>query len=74
MGCCGKAKRIVKGHFKNAFGIDRKLSTKRMIICHDCDRRMWKQGVSWCKECYCFLPAKTKVKEEICPLGKWPSL
>jgi hypothetical protein len=44
-------------------------SKSRMEICNGCDRLM--QPVKICKECYCFMPAKTLIPISVCPLGKW---
>jgi len=43
------------------------LSKKRMDICKPCDQRK-KQ---FCGDCGCFLPAKTRIEEEVCPISKW---
>lgn len=45
------------------------ISETRYNICIDCDRflNLTKQ----CKECGCFMPAKTKLKYATCPIGKW---
>jgi hypothetical protein len=44
-------------------------SKSRMDVCNACDRLM--QPVKICKECYCFMPAKTLIPISVCPLGKW---
>jgi hypothetical protein len=44
-------------------------SKSRMDICNSCDRLM--KPVKICKECYCFMPAKTLIPISECPLGKW---
>jgi uncharacterized RmlC-like cupin family protein len=44
-------------------------SQSRMDICNACDRLM--QPVKICKECMCFMPAKTLIPIVECPLGKW---
>jgi hypothetical protein len=44
-------------------------SKSRMDICNSCDRLM--TPVKICKECYCFMPAKTLIPISVCPLGKW---
>ena len=31
-------------------------------------------NISKCKQCGCFLSAKSQLKSEKCPLGKWPVL
>jgi hypothetical protein len=44
-----------------------KLQTKRARICQACEFQ--RQGV--CVKCGCFLKAKTWLKAEACPVGKW---
>jgi hypothetical protein len=44
-------------------------SKSRMDVCNACDRLM--QPVKICKECYCFMPAKTLIPISVCPLDKW---
>lgn len=44
-------------------------SKTRMEICNACDKLM--QPVKICKECYCFMPAKTLIPISTCPIGKW---
>jgi hypothetical protein len=41
----------------------------RLDMCNGCDRfiNLTKQ----CKECGCFMPLKTKLKNTKCPLNKW---
>lgn len=45
------------------------VAESRLSICIDCDRfiALTKQ----CKECGCFMPAKTTIQAAICPLNKW---
>jgi len=40
---------------------------ERLKICGECP----KAKAGFCKECGCMLAAKTRVKSEKCPLGKW---
>ena len=42
---------------------------QRMNICRSCDRLS--NITKICKECGCFMPAKTKIPGEACPIGKW---
>jgi hypothetical protein len=44
------------------------LSNERMNVCNKCP---FKSKKNTCKKCGCFLPAKTKVKLEKCPINKW---
>lgn len=62
-----KCKNIIKGYRFLLWGMNNKLSKKRMSKCLDCDLLRW-----WfCKDCGCFIPAKTRVEDEDCPLEKW---
>ncbi len=42
---------------------------ERYNICKSCD--MFNKLTKTCKECGCFMPAKTKLKNNLCPLNKW---
>ncbi len=42
---------------------------KRLSICSECPRLI--KPVQLCKECGCFMPVKTKFKNNKCPLDKW---
>ena len=44
------------------------LSKARMEVCEECPL---KSRNNVCTACGCYLPAKTKVKEELCPKNKW---
>jgi hypothetical protein len=48
---------------------DGKIALARMNECRACDRLI--QSTTTCRECGCFMVAKTKLKEAECPLGKW---
>lgn len=39
----------------------------RTEICYDCDERKDK----WCKVCMCYIPAKVRAKDAVCPRGYW---
>lgn len=41
---------------------------KRIELCKACDRLT---SFNTCKECGCFMPAKTRIKSAECPLKKW---
>ena len=45
---------------------------ERLATCEKCDQYI--KVVKVCKECGCFLPAKTWFKEQHCPLGKWEAV
>jgi len=64
---------IVEGwtkHLLNDLGFTEvpEFANQRASICAECPFN----DKQWCKECGCFLPAKTLVKTENCRLGKWP--
>jgi hypothetical protein len=42
----------------------------RYDICKKCDKL---NTFKFCKECKCFMPAKTKLLNASCPLKKWKS-
>lgn len=42
---------------------------KRLETCLSCDRLL--PITKQCKECGCFMTAKTKLQNATCPLGKW---
>lgn len=44
-------------------------SEGRYNICKECP--FLNDITKTCKECGCFMPAKTKLKEATCPVGKW---
>ena len=44
-------------------------SKNRWSICEECPRLL--KTTSQCKECGCFMKIKVKLKEAVCPLGKW---
>ncbi len=46
----------------------KELGVARMKVCLDCDRLT---PIKTCKECGCFMVAKTKLTDATCPLGKW---
>ena len=48
---------------------EEELSTKRFSICEKCPSLL--KVTSQCKECGCFMKAKVKLKEAVCPLSKW---
>lgn len=47
----------------------KQIRSKRFDICKGCDRLF--QPTKSCKECGCFMAAKTWLKDADCPLGKW---
>lgn len=53
----------------NVEKVSDELASERYEICQACPRlvKLTKQ----CKECGCFMNVKVKLKEAVCPLGKW---
>ena len=41
----------------------------RLDVCNGCDSFF--QETKRCRECGCFMKLKVKLKEAVCPLGKW---
>ncbi len=78
MSCCKKirqAGRIAKGFTRLAIGRKCPATDDRLRICRQCDRKdqqKWERRSLWCTLCGCYIPAKARVEEEACPLGKWP--
>jgi len=72
MGCCKKVKQIVTGYTsllkRQPLGTEAK---KRLTLCRNCESNRWRGLRMWCKECFCYIPAKVRVVEAKCPLGKW---
>lgn len=44
-------------------------SKPRTEICSTCNLK--DKRLNLCKDCGCFLPAKTRVEDAQCPIGKW---
>jgi len=42
-------------------------ATRRMEICRTCEH----YAMFICKQCGCFMPAKTRLKGAECPIHKW---
>lgn len=50
--------------------VDLETSKWRYSQCLTCPRL---NSMKFCRECGCFMPAKTKLAAFDCPLGKWPA-
>jgi hypothetical protein len=48
---------------------DSEEADRRYDICLSCP--LLNQTTKTCKECGCFMAAKTKLKQATCPVGKW---
>lgn len=44
-------------------------AAQRMDICKECPS--YKSLMFMCSECGCIMPAKTRINNSVCPLGKW---
>lgn len=45
------------------------LSAQRYSVCKSCPELI--KLTNQCKECGCFMSAKTKIEKATCPIGKW---
>jgi hypothetical protein len=54
---------------KNVGRVPDAVAEERISICNGCDRLI--KATKTCKECGCFMTAKTKLPNAECPLGKW---
>jgi len=50
-------------------GLNREIIKARYDICKGCSS--FSELTKMCKECACFMPAKTELKNSKCPLNKW---
>jgi hypothetical protein len=49
--------------------VTEEVANSRMAICRECPELI--KATSQCKQCGCFMNAKTKIEAAICPLKKW---
>ena len=54
---------------KNLGRVEEKMASERLSICKACPQ--YNSVTHQCKECGCFMNAKTKLPNAECPLGKW---
>ena len=54
---------------KNVERVAEDVQKQRMSICLECPRLI--KSTRQCKECGCFMDAKTKLFDATCPLHKW---
>lgn len=54
---------------KNLGRVHSEVAEKRMEICRGCEHFI--SATSTCKECGCFMTAKTKLPNAYCPIHKW---
>lgn len=75
MGCCGKkAKQIVEGYTTLVIDKVKRQDTHaftkdRIRTCSKCE--LSTKGGLFCKLCWCYIEAATRVKSKKCPIGKW---
>jgi len=55
--------------FRNLWSRRFEISEKRMEICMKCEH--YNEKLHQCKECGCFMEAKTLFASVECPVGKW---
>lgn len=80
--------RVIKGWYYHLTddNATRKMASDRLYWCykHKFPRKLYLPHIpvngcpsrigSVCGECGCFLKAKARIKEEICPLNHWPDV
>ncbi len=66
-----KAKNILEGFTNEVTGKNQELSDQRMEICQSCVKFHKNFCLRGRGGCGCFLPAKTTVEDEKCPVDKW---
>jgi hypothetical protein len=79
MSCCGKVIHGAVGLTKAALNIDNvhdEVKESRRNECRACEFSEKKDfggtvKVRLCSKCGCYIAAKTKLKDEKCPIGKW---
>jgi hypothetical protein len=82
MGCCDKTKstvrrvakkaaNIVKGNIRAMRAVKYEFTDDRVRECQNCEQNYWIGRSLWCRLCKCYIPAKARVEDEQCPLGKW---
>jgi hypothetical protein len=49
--------------------VTEEVANNRMAICRECPEFI--KATSQCKQCGCFMNAKTKIEAAACPLKKW---
>lgn len=54
---------------KNLGRVETVVAEERLAICEGCEFLI--QATKTCKECGCFMTAKTKLPNASCPKGKW---
>ena len=63
----GQAETLVK-HIKNKVVVSEEEHKQRLDTCRICENY---NDLHMCKECYCYMPLKTKFAIFTCPIKKW---
>lgn len=65
-----KIKNIIEGWYRRLFKPLNEHEKRRLQICEECGNKT-KIGKSYiCSHCGCFIKAKVRAKNEVCPLNK----
>jgi len=56
-------------NLKDKILVDEETHKQRVDTCLSCEH--YSKDMMVCKECWCVVPLKTKVKDFHCPLNKW---
>lgn len=56
-------------HNHTVLSVTEEVYKERIMTCRNCDKYNELQNV--CMECGCFIPMKTKIVFDSCPLNKW---
>jgi hypothetical protein len=54
---------------ENSFAENKKQGKIKLDICKQCES--FDNTLKVCKVCHCFMPAKTRLPGQVCPVGKW---
>lgn len=53
----------------NSSFVSKDIQTNRFELCKSCPQLI--KLTNQCKQCGCFMSAKTKLEKAVCPIGKW---
>ena len=65
-------RRVEKKGFLSRILVDAEIIDSRLSECESCEHLF--KPTRNCKLCYCFVDAKTKLKGQSCPAGKWSAV
>lgn len=66
-----KIKNIIEGWYRRLFKPLNEHEQRRLQICEACDDKTKVVNGYVCSHCGCFIKAKVRAKDEVCPLNKW---